>query len=89
MASVKLHDGREIAINLHAISMREYRTMLNPAGEVDEGDEILGKVLGLTLEEVQSFTPPDYRLAIKRVLEAASAPLENDPKNSASASTSP
>lgn len=87
MNTVKLHDGRELTIDLNAISIKEWRTMFSRDTEIDESDQILARIVGLSLAELQDLSQPDYRAVAVAVRDAGTAPL-SDP-NFQSGSTSP
>lgn len=84
--SVILSDGRVLEIDLHSITMREYRTLFTVSTTPEEDDKIYAKALGLTSDELIDLPQPDYRAACFAVLEVARKPLK-DP-NSPSASIS-
>lgn len=86
MADVTLHGGRVITIDLHRISMREYRAMVDTSQPREQGDATLAKAAGLTVEELLDLPQPDYRRLVGAVIKAAREPLA-DP-NSVSASSS-
>lgn len=86
MADVTLHDGRELTIDLYAISIREYRSLFDRAQPQENEDALIAKCVGLTLEQYLDLPQPDYRRVGEAFLRRAREPLA-DP-NSASASSS-
>lgn len=84
MATIKLHSGRELTLDMHAISMREFRALLDPAQPAEDGDAIMAKVCGLTAQEVTDLPQPDWRALASGVLKAAREPLADPNSQSAS-----
>lgn len=81
MADLKLSDGREVTINLHNITIREWRALLDPKQKEDDEYALLAKVSGLKPKEVGDLPYPDFRLLGLKVAEKASNPL-SDPNSS-------
>ncbi len=52
MADVTLHDGREITIDLNAITITEYRSLFDKNQPADEEDAIFSKVAGCNVAEL-------------------------------------
>jgi len=75
MSDVTLSDGREIEIDLFKCSLKEFRNLLDPGKPDEEGDEILGKVCGLSKAEIQSLPYPDYRALVRAFYSKARNPL--------------
>jgi hypothetical protein len=84
--TVTLSDGRVLTIDLHRITMREYRTLFDVKIAPEQDDVIYAKTLNITADELIDLPQPDYRAACLAVIDAARKPL-SDP-NSQSASTS-
>lgn len=57
----KLSDGREIIINLDAITQKEWRESLNIKQTEKDEMATMSKVSGLTFEELDSLTKSDYQ----------------------------
>ena len=72
--AITLHDGRELKLDLNQINIVEYRALRDPEQPEDEGDELMGKVSGLKLQEVQELSYPDYRLLVEKFYEIAINP---------------
>ena len=81
-----LSDGRAIRIDLHRVTMREYRSIFSAEQVQDDEDRIIAKACGMDVDAYLNLSQPDGRRVILKFLEAAAAPLK-DP-NSQSASTS-
>ena len=85
MKTVTLHDGRELEIDLHRVTIEEWRTIFDPAQPTADEDKLMSRILGLSVKEYTSLSQPDWRRATVAIMDAARSPLD-DP-NSASAST--
>lgn len=70
MADLELN-GKEISIDLEKLSIKEFRQLRDPNRPDEEGDAILGKVTGLTAEEVGDLSYPDFRRLVKKFYEKA------------------
>lgn len=76
---VTLSTGAVLSVDLHRISIKEYRALFVPEQPQADGDATLAKAFGLTADELLELSQPDYRLAVKTFFDAAKAPLD-DPK---------
>lgn len=83
---VTLSTGREVVVDLHRVSLREYRALFEPGNQENE-DEIIARAAGMAVEELLDLPFPDYRRIVRAFFDSARDPLA-DP-NSVSASTSP
>ncbi len=75
MADVVLSDGREINFDLYKLSIAEFRALIDPNRPNEEGDSLIAKVSGLSLDEVLNLPYPDYRLLVRAFFDKASNPL--------------
>jgi hypothetical protein len=87
MADLITSGGREVTVNLDAITVREYRALFDRDQEQSDEDIVIAKAAGLTVEELLDLSQPDYRRVIAAFFKKAREPL-NDP-NFPGASTSP
>jgi hypothetical protein len=85
MANVTLSDGRKLTADMYKLTIAEYRKMRSADQPLEAGDELLGKLYGLTLDEVASMPFPDYRALVATFYESAAETTSE--KNSESAST--
>ena len=81
MPPIKLSDGREVTVNLNAISLREFREMVAPETEQERTDELTAKVVGMTADELTGMGFMDYQRILRAVIESARDPLSADEKN--------
>ncbi len=84
--AITLSCGREITIDLHRITLREYRALFEQQQPQINEDTTIAKVCGLTVDEYLDLPQPDARVVVYELLQVAGAPLKNP--NSQSASTS-
>jgi hypothetical protein len=76
-------------IDLTKVNHREWRALFDQAQSNTDGDAILARACGMTVEEVGDLNFYDFRALFRALVDKASKPLENDEKNSAGASTKP
>jgi hypothetical protein len=90
MFSTKLKSGKEVTIDLYALTVQDVRSLLDVKKKQHEGDELLGKAVGMTADELAALPFPDYRKLTRFFWQCVSDPLkdEDDAKNSQSESTS-
>jgi len=83
---VQLSGGRSLTIDLHRVTMREYRTIFSDDKQQVDADVIIAKACDLSLDDYLDLPQPDGRIVLDAFFSAATQQLK-DP-NSASASTS-
>jgi hypothetical protein len=86
---LKLTNGAEIDFDWSAISQKEWRALL--ANETDDEltDLIVGKLVGMTAEELGELSPVDFVLIKNGVVPSFREAIDTSTsKNSAGASTS-
>lgn len=57
---VKLHDGREIEIDLYKVTRREFARFGEKETPEDEENAILAKAAGLKVDEIANMAQPDF-----------------------------
>ena len=75
MSDLTLADGREIDIDLEAITIKEYRELFSPKQSAAEETAVLAKAAGMTSEEVEGLSMLDYKRLLRALLEVARQPL--------------
>lgn len=75
MADVKLNDGREITLNLFAVTHAEHIRMAKGTTTAEEDSAILARVCGLTPAELDALPQPDWRRVVTRYWEKSREPL--------------
>lgn len=58
---MKLSNGAEISYDWSAISQKEWRILLDKETDVETNDLIVGKLVGMTADELAELNPIDYR----------------------------
>ena len=76
---------QEYTIDLYQVSIAEWRSIFKKGQKQKEEDKIVGKILGISADEVANLPQPVYRRLMKKIFDVAAKPLD-DP-NSQSAST--
>jgi hypothetical protein len=77
MPDLVLKDGREIEIDLHKITIGEWRALLDPKQPDDEEYKTIAKVSGLTAEEVEELSFLDFRSLGQAISQKAANPISD------------
>jgi len=80
MSDFKLSDGREVTIDLHKVTIKEWRALLRPDQPEEDEYATLAKIIGWKPKDVENLPYPDFRLLGTKVAEKASRPL-SDPNS--------
>jgi hypothetical protein len=57
---VKLHDGRQISIDLYKVTRREFSRFGEKDTPEDENNEVIAKASSLTVADVEKLPQPDF-----------------------------
>jgi len=72
MSDLKSLDINDVDIDLSQISIKEWRSLSDPAQPVAEEFALISRVIGWEVEDIANINQPDYqRLIIALVLRAA------------------
>jgi hypothetical protein len=66
---------RTFEVDLTQISIKEYRLLFEASHTPDQDDELYARCLGLSVDELQALSLPDYRRAVKAFFDKAKEPL--------------
>lgn len=90
MFSIELKSKGIVKVDLYALTVADIRSLLDVKKKQHQGDEMLGKAVGMTANELLELPFPDYRKLTRFFWKCVSEPLkdEDDAKNSVSESTS-
>ena len=58
---VELSSGAKIEYDWSAITQKEWRMLLDKETDVETNDIIVGKLIGMTADELAELNPLDYR----------------------------
>jgi hypothetical protein len=83
---MKLSSGSEVVVDLTKISIKEWREMWKTETEDDVSDELVARIVGMTIDELRGLNFRDFQRVAMAIRKAALNPLD-DEKNLASAST--
>lgn len=84
----KLSDGKVIVYDWHAITQKEWRALIDKNTDEETNDIIVGKLIGLTADELSDINPIDYRAIAMGMWESYKSEIDTGTsKNSAGAST--
>jgi hypothetical protein len=79
MADITLSNGREITFDLTRLTVREWRSLLDPDQPREKEDQILERVAGLEEGAIMDMNMIDYKRLSKAFLKAITTPV-SDPK---------
>lgn len=86
---MELTNGATITYNWHAISQKEWRALLDKNTDEETNDVIVGKIVGMTADELTDLSPVDYRMIANGLFESFKEAIDTSTsKNLAGASTS-
>ena len=74
MSDITLSDGREIDFDFSDLTISEFRSIRDPYEPDYKSDELLARVSGLTVEEVENMKFLEFRRFIKRFYQVAYLP---------------
>lgn len=75
MADVTLSDGRELTLNLFAVTHAEHVRMAKGTTTAEEDAAILSRVVGMTPADFDNLPQPDWRRVVVRYWEKSREPL--------------
>lgn len=75
MADVTLSDGREIEFDLSKLTIKEYRSLFDPSQPEEDEYGILGRVSGLSAEEIEELPLLEWKRFYGGFLKKAREPL--------------
>ena len=74
MSDLTLSDGRKIDFDLSDLTIKEFRSIRDPYEPDYKADELLAKVSGLAVEEIENMKFRQFRLFIKQFYVVAYLP---------------
>ena len=86
---MELTNGANITYNWNAITQKEWRSLLDKSTDEETNDIIVGKIVGMTADELTDLSPVDYRRIATGLFESFKEAIDTTTsKNSEGASTS-
>ena len=86
---MQLSNGAEIDFDWSAISQKEWRILINKETNDATNDQIVGKLVGMTGDELTDLSPVDYRRIANGLFESFKDAIDTSTsKNLVGASTS-
>ena len=84
-----LSNGAEIKFDWAAISTKEWRALFDKDIDEEANDIIVGKLVGMTADELTELNPVDNRMIVMEMFKEFKAAIDtSSSKNSQGASTS-
>lgn len=76
MADYTLSNGREITFALDKMSVREYRGLFSTKQSLDEENEVVARVCGLSLDEYLDMPYQEWRRLLVALIKKAREPID-------------
>lgn len=86
MDELILSNGQKITFDLSKVSHRIYAAFWNEKATSEEKDVFFSAVCGLTEKQIDEFAEPDWRAFKQKLFDVCFKPLDEQEKNSQSAS---
>jgi hypothetical protein len=77
MSGFKLSDGREVAIDLGKITIKEWKSLFNPAQPDEDEFALISRITGLSVDDVENMKQPDYRLLMVELVARSLNPVSD------------
>jgi len=75
---VELSNGMTITYDWSAISQKEWRVLIDKATDEETNDTIVGKLVGMTADELSDLSPIDYRKVANGLFPAFKEALDTN-----------
>lgn len=62
-----LSDGTEVKFDFSKVTRKEYRSIFDPSQVDNEGDAVITKITGLTLEKLDNITQHDWARILREI----------------------
>jgi len=76
-ATVTLISGKTVTIDMMKITTREWKNALKAAMPESDEMEVISKVSGMSVAELDGLPQPDYRIIIDAFIRVGTQPLVN------------
>lgn len=77
MADITLSDGREITFDLYKVSRKEYANLFDKKTTPAYETEIISRVAGITIDEMDNLPLPDWRKLALAFYKKAREPISD------------
>ena len=77
MPDLTLRDGREIEIDLYQITIKEWRSLLDPNQPDEDEYKLLANVTGLKPDDIENMPQPDFRRLVEALREKSLNPVSD------------
>jgi hypothetical protein len=75
MSDFTLSDGREVEIDLWQLTIKEWRSLRNPAQPEEEEFALIARVIGWPVEDVEGLKQPEYELLVREIVKKSLNPV--------------
>ncbi len=80
MADFTVSDGREIDIDLSKLTIKEWKSLFDPAQPDEDEFALIARVTGWEVKELENIKQPDYRLLMTAIVARSVNPV-SDPNS--------
>lgn len=79
MSDLTLSDGKEITFDLTKLTHGQWKGLLRPHKDSEKEDEIIARVTGLTIKELDDLSEREYRRIADAFVKRVISPITSDP----------
>ncbi len=77
MSDYTLSDGRAITPDLGQVSIKEWKSLFNPAQPDEDEFALIARITGLSVEDVENLKQPEYVLLFKELYARSLNPVSD------------
>jgi hypothetical protein len=69
-----LSDGKEVNFDFSKVTRKEYRALFDASQSNEAGDEVVSRITGLTVEQLDNMIQLDWARLIREIVRRANNP---------------
>jgi hypothetical protein len=69
-----LSDGKEVDFDFSKVTRKEYRALFDASQSNEAGDEVVSRITGLTIEQLDNMPQLDWARLIREIVRRANNP---------------
>ena len=77
MADFTLSDGRDVDIDLSKLTIKEWKSLFNPAQPDEDEFALIARVTGWEVKEIENILQPDYQKLMVALYARAQNPVSD------------
>lgn len=71
---ITLSTGRKIEIDLSKVTRLDYKKFVDPRGNLSDEDTFVSKACGMTIEQVNELSEPEFRELVQEIFNERNSP---------------